>query len=144
MISEFPYIAGTVMAKVHGFFCESPDAPGALRALEAERHEKGRGVAAHDKGFYTSVSTSLARSSGTIGLACFVASAILVLTSLSFRGLGPAGLTIPAGMAISIPYMGVFAAVWNREEYSEWLEPGTTSFYVAFIGVGGLYTAACA
>ena len=140
------------MAKVHNGpeagECKSPD--GKLRDLEDQCGNARRKSSAsfiETQGLYTkssSVYEAAVQSPGTICLVTCVACVVLTLAVLAFRGFGPAGLTIPAGIAITLPHIGMFAAVWNAEEYSEWLKPGTTGFYLAFISVGALYTAACA
>ena len=66
------------------------------------------------------------------------------LTVLGVLGLGPAGVTVPSSVAITLPIMASFGVVWNESDYAKQLKPGSQMFFATFIGVGCVYCVAYA
>ena len=44
------------------------------------------------------------------------------------------------GVAIYLPSISLYAAIWNEKDFRPWLKPGSTAFFAVFLAIGALYT----
>ena len=44
------------------------------------------------------------------------------------------------GVAILLPQMGLYAAVWNEKDFHPWMKPGSAAFFAVFLSIGTVYT----